>query len=55
MPRLIPIGLALGLVGCSSAPATCPGTAPTTLLEEGYCTSGEADRCFFDPKPMDGF
>jgi hypothetical protein len=54
MTRLISIGLALVLGGCASN-STCAGTAPATQLTEGFCTAGEADRCFFNPKPADGF
>lgn len=47
------ISLALG---CSeSNTPTCPGTLPTTSLIEGYCTGGEGDRCYYNPKPADGF
>jgi hypothetical protein len=44
------------LAACSSANApACPGVAATTTLVEGYCTAGEADRCYYHPKPADGF
>jgi hypothetical protein len=41
------------LAGCSS-PA-CNGPAPTVKLQEGYCPAGEADRCYYDHNPADGF
>jgi hypothetical protein len=53
--QLILAGVLLSVGACSNAPAACMGAAPTTLLAEGYCTNGEADRCFFNPKPTDGF
>jgi len=43
----------LVLGGCSSP--TCGGPAPTVMLQEGYCTAGEADRCYYDHNPADGF
>ncbi len=53
--RWILLGMALSVGACSNTPVACPGAAPTTLLAEGYCTGDEADRCFFHPKPTDGF
>jgi hypothetical protein len=48
--------LMLALAGCGSSSGTCSGMAATTMLVEGYCKNGEAaDRCYFDPAPMDGF
>jgi hypothetical protein len=42
--------------GCSPRSKTCGGEPPTTALVEGYCKNGEAaDRCYFNPAPMDGF
>jgi hypothetical protein len=40
--------------GCSSGP-TCQPPAQPVVLMEGYCTNGEADRCYFDHNPADGF
>jgi hypothetical protein len=39
---------ALLLAACSSP------SGPITLIE-GYCTANEADRCFYDHDPKDGF
>ncbi len=39
--------LSLALAGCSAS-------GPVTLIE-GYCTANEADRCFYDRDPHDGF
>ena len=47
--------IALLGAGCSSGASTCTGAAPSTLLAEGFCTANEADRCYFNPKPRDGF
>jgi hypothetical protein len=41
--------VALALVSCGAKTAT-----PKTLVE-GYCPRNEADRCYFDSSPMDGF
>lgn len=54
------LSFAFALAACSGGASTpdaglCPGAAPTTLLTEGYCKSGEADRCYYDSAPMDGF
>ncbi len=40
--------LNVALAACSSSPKT-------VMLTEGFCTAGEADRCFFAEPPMDGF
>jgi hypothetical protein len=60
MTRLSLIAVALVLVACSqsdpSAPdaAVCSGAPPATMLVEGFCTNGEADRCYYT-SAMDGF
>jgi hypothetical protein len=44
------------LSACSSPPAPkCPGSAPAVALHESYCQNGEAARCYFLQKPVDGF
>jgi hypothetical protein len=44
------------LAACSgSNTPACPGAPATTTLSEGYCTANEADRCYYNPKPADGF
>lgn len=50
----------VGLAACSGGAISpdagmCPGMAAVTPLVEGYCKSGEADRCYYDRAPMDGF
>jgi hypothetical protein len=45
--RSIALG-ALLLAGCSGR------AGPITLIE-GYCAANEADRCYFDHDPGDGF
>jgi hypothetical protein len=41
------------LAACSSP--KCPGSGPSTALHESYCQNGEAARCYYVQKPMDGF
>jgi hypothetical protein len=47
--------VALVVAGCNAGTPSCPGAAPSVALFEGYCPGGEADRCYFNPKAMDGF
>jgi hypothetical protein len=52
---------ALALAACSPAgsslpdAAACSGAVPSTMLVEGFCKHGEADRCFYSTPPMDDF
>ncbi len=46
---------ALCVAGCSSSATTCPGAPPAKALVEAFCKAGEADRCFYDQSPLDGF
>ncbi len=43
------------VAGCSGSPNQCPGASPAQTLFESYCQHGEAARCYFTDKPMDGF
>jgi hypothetical protein len=47
--------LPLCLWACSERKTSCDGAAASTALVEGYCPSGEADRCYFEQAPLDGF
>jgi len=37
------------------AAAACSGAQGPLALVEGYCAAGEADRCYYDHAPADGF
>lgn len=57
---VLALGIGFGLAGCSGGSerpdaSLCAGTPATVQLIEGYCKSGEADRCYYDHAPMDGF
>jgi hypothetical protein len=44
------------LAACNGTPPpACPGAQPHRSLVEGFCTANEADRCFYDQSPLDGF
>ena len=43
------------LMACSADKTTCVGAAPTVALVEGYCKNNEANRCYYDTAPLDGF
>jgi len=61
MLRLCLLALALTPLACSRSDsatpdaAVCSGAPPTTMLVEGFCKNGEADRCYYSPPSMDGF
>ena len=35
--------------------AACSSRSGPIKLIEGYCAANEADRCYYDHQPMDGF
>jgi hypothetical protein len=53
MMRLI--CLAVLMSACGGSGQHCIAPSPGVPLVEGYCTMNEADRCYFDHNPADGF